>query len=268
MKLSREVIYTMLALVIAGALLHPIGMRPYVTEGPRKLYDFIQALPQGSIVWMGFDYYASTTAECTPNAEAILTHLFRRNLRVVITENIPDSVAISSDITHRLAAAMGKQYGVDYINLGYQAGNQLFLKQAAENFHATFRTDVLGNPLDSLPLGRAIHSARDVKLVMTVTDNQTFEYFVQIVHTEFKTPIAGAMTAVMVPGEAVYLNSGQALAILGGLRGAAEYEALMGIMGFGTRGLDAQSFAHIFIVLLIIVSNIDYFRTRGRRWSR
>ncbi|HEY3998850.1 MAG TPA: hypothetical protein VGO93_08305, partial [Candidatus Xenobia bacterium] len=89
-----------------------------------------------------------------------------------------------------------------------------------------------------------------------------FEYYVQVVHGRYHTPVAGALTAVMVPGYQPYLNSGQALAILAGLRGAAEYETLLHVRGRGLQGLDAQSFAHLFLAALIVVSNLGGRRAR------
>ena len=60
-----------------------------------------------------------------------------------------------------------------------------------------------------------------------------------------------------------YLNAGQLEGLLGGLSGAAEYEKLIGVPGTATIGMDAQSIAHILIILLIALGNIAYFATRG-----
>jgi hypothetical protein len=46
--------------------------------------------------------------------------------------------------------------------------------------------------------------------------------------------------------------------------GAAEYEALIGVPGIGTSGMDAQSVAHLVIVLFIVLGNIGYFIERHR----
>ena len=47
--------------------------------------------------------------------------------------------------------------------------------------------------------------------------------------------------------------------------GAAEYETLVGEPGIGTSGMDAQSLAHLIIVLFIIFGNIGYFIERNKR---
>jgi hypothetical protein len=59
-----------------------------------------------------------------------------------------------------------------------------------------------------------------------------------------------------------YYDSGQIVGFLGGLKGAAEYEALISSPGSGIRGMDAQTIAHLFIVFMVIVGNIGYFFQR------
>jgi hypothetical protein len=65
-----------------------------------------------------------------------------------------------------------------------------------------------------------------------------------------------------------YLSSRQLLGLIGGMKGAAEYEKRMGIFGDARRGMDAQSLVHVIIALLVILGNIALLATRksaGRR---
>ena len=55
-----------------------------------------------------------------------------------------------------------------------------------------------------------------------------------------------------------YYQTGQLSGFLGGLKGAAEYERLIQRDGAGVRGMDAQSMAHVLIVVLIILGNIGF----------
>ena len=57
-----------------------------------------------------------------------------------------------------------------------------------------------------------------------------------------------------------YFRAGQLTGILGGMKGAAEFEALVGVEGgFGTRAMLSQTFAHAIIIFFIIVGNIAFF---------
>ena len=61
-----------------------------------------------------------------------------------------------------------------------------------------------------------------------------------------------------------YVASGQLDALVAGLRGAAEYEKLIDRKGGGNRGMLAQSTAHLYVVVLIIIGNVAYFRSRRK----
>jgi len=49
------------------------------------------------------------------------------------------------------------------------------------------------------------------------------------------------------------------------MRGAAEYEVLIGNLDKGVQGMDSQSIIHIMIIILIFAGNIAYFGARRRR---
>jgi hypothetical protein len=56
-----------------------------------------------------------------------------------------------------------------------------------------------------------------------------------------------------------YVDSGQVAAILGGLRGAAEYEVISGLPGPSVAKMDAQSLGHVLVIGFIVVGNIAFF---------
>jgi len=58
------------------------------------------------------------------------------------------------------------------------------------------------------------------------------------------------------------IQSRQVLAGVLGMKGAAEYEVLIGHPGTATAGMDAQSFSHALIIVFIIVGNLGYIFTR------
>jgi hypothetical protein len=62
-----------------------------------------------------------------------------------------------------------------------------------------------------------------------------------------------------------FVNAGQMTGLLGGMKGAAEYEKLIGHPDKAMRGMDAQSLAHMAIIFLVIVGNIGFFATRKRK---
>ena len=70
------------------------------------------------------------------------------------------------------------------------------------------------------------------------------------------------MIAGLVADYAPYMHSRQLIGMVPGLRGAAGYESLIDMKGLGTAGLDAQSIAHIVILLLIVLGNVAFVLDR------
>ena len=50
--------------------------------------------------------------------------------------------------------------------------------------------------------------------------------------------------------------------LIGGLKGAAEYERLIGKKGVANRAMGSVSVAHVFIILFIIIGNIAFFAAK------
>jgi predicted lipid-binding transport protein (Tim44 family) len=71
-------------------------------------------------------------------------------------------------------------------------------------------------------------------------------------------------TAVQAPMAYPYLQSGQLDGLLGGMAGGAELEKLTGFTDKATTFIKSQSFAHVVVILFIVIGNIAFFRDRGR----
>ena len=87
-------------------------------------------------------------------------------------------------------------------------------------------------------------------------------------NTTFGKPMSSGVTSIQVNEVMPYVQSGQMVGVLAGMPGAAEYESLIGQKGSATSGMDAQSVAHLVIVLFIVLGNISYFidRKRSRKY--
>jgi hypothetical protein len=87
------------------------------------------------------------------------------------------------------------------------------------------------------------------------------------VQSRYRIRMVGACTAVSGPDYVPYYNAGQLLGLAAGMKGAAEYEKLVGRPGDATTGMAAQSASHALLIAFIVFGNVTYFRAR-RRGSR
>ncbi len=268
-KIDRRWVYLLVGIAVVIPFIVPASFPVTITPESRMLYDYIDDLPDSSVVMLVFDYYPSTIAECEPMARAALHQFFRKNCKVITLSNIPlGGPTMAETVTRELAKQYNKTYGVDFVNLGYKANYVAVLQGMGQSIKSIFPTDNSGTPLDSLPLMRKVKSYKDVAFIFEVADNATADYWVSIVNAQYGVPMGCGTTAVSAPRYYAYVSSGQFVGLLGGMRGAAEYELLVGEKGTAFRGMDAQSLVHLLIIALVIVGNVGYFMgKRGRKVS-
>jgi hypothetical protein len=63
----------------------------------------------------------------------------------------------------------------------------------------------------------------------------------------------------MGPDMYPFLQSKQLTGLLGGLKGAAEYEALVNKKANAVSGMRPQSVVHVIIIIFVIFGNVIYF---------
>jgi hypothetical protein len=158
-------------------------------------------------------------------------------------------------------------YGTDYVNLGYKAGNQGVINSIGSNFKTLFTGDATGTPIDQIELTKPITTLSDFDLIFAVGSGfPGVKEWVQFAGDRSNVAVAGGVTAVEAPLLYPYYPR-QLLGLMGGLQGAAEYEAAfsLGHPEFRARSEDAiskmgpQTVAHLVILVLIIVGNVAYF---------
>jgi hypothetical protein len=76
--------------------------------------------------------------------------------------------------------------------------------------------------------------------------------------------MGAGVTAVSATQYYPYLDTGQLKGLLGGLKGAAEYEKMVEEPGLATMGMDAQSIVHLMTVIIVVVTNILYIISRSQ----
>ncbi|MCB2231639.1 hypothetical protein KQH82_13045 [bacterium] len=262
--IDRRWIYLACGIAVLMPFIIPVSLPVYTTPEVQGVYDAVKNLPDSSVVMLTYDYYPSTLAETEPMSRAALHHLFSKDCKIVTISNIPlGGPTIAERVTRELAAQYGKEYGTDYVNLGYKANYVAVMKGLGSSIRSIFPADNSGTPLGQLPLMQEVDSYEDIDFIFIVADNATADYWVSIVNAQYGVPMCCGATAVMAPKMYAFMGSGQLKGLLGGMKGAAEYEQLIGHKDRAVRGMDAQSLIHLLIIGLVVLGNLGYFM--GRR---
>lgn len=265
LRLDRRFIFVLVALATAGPLLFPVNLPISVSPRVRAAYETIDRLPAGSMVLLSLDYEPDIMAELQPMAKSVLRHCFRKGLKPVVLTLYPAAPGLIEEALRVSSEAEGKRRNVDFVFLGYKSGSQSVILGLGESIRAMFPRDFWGTPLDSIPVMRGINDYGDFPLVVNLSGSAIADYYIRIAATRYQRPMVLGSTAVMTADYYPYLSSGQILGLIGGMKGAAEYERLNDLFGDARRGMDAQSLVHVVIVVLVILGNVALAASGGLR---
>ncbi len=266
--LDRRWIFLATGLLVLIPLLWPLNLPLEPSAPVRGYHNALAALPPGSLVLMSCDYDPAARPELEPMTRTTLRQLFRQRCKVVVLALYQGGAVLVDQIVRDVANDRRQVYGVDYVNLGYKAGNEAVLVLMGQSIPGTFPRDQNGTPVDSLPLMRQVRNYASFAMIVSISSGYpgTREW-VQQVQGRFHVPMVAGVTAVFAPTLYPYLQTGQLRGLLGGMAGAAEYEDLRYERGQASRGMDAQSLAHVFIALCILMGNVVQWERKRREAS-
>ncbi|MFH1143974.1 MAG: hypothetical protein V1774_05470 [Candidatus Eisenbacteria bacterium] len=284
-SLDRRIIYLLIAVGTILPILFRIGFPVSATAPAKSFFTAVQTLGPDDTVLLSFDYGPNTAPENSPMAEAILRHCFERRIKVVVIALFPvGGVTMAGEVLDRILPEYpGLRAGEDYVFLGYKDGAQAAMKLMGVSFQNVFPADYAGTPLTEIPLMQRVINYSDIALVVSLSTNVIGEWWANLVNAQFGVPIAIGSTAVSAPKYYAFLDSGQMIGLLGGLKGASEYEHLLlaaypGLSPLYERagvytamkGMDAQTIDHAIIMVFILFGNTVYFwlHRRARREQR
>jgi hypothetical protein len=163
-------------------------------------------------------------------------------------------------------AAKHPEYGKDYVNLGYQAGNEFVIQVMGSSFKRMFPADDHRMPYDSIPLIRDVVNFSNIDFVMEFSAGKpgTVEW-VQIAVDRFGAKLGAGNTAVQAPQVYPYLRAGQLTGLLGGMSGGAEFERALKEKGMASSFMLSQMFAHATVIVFILIGNAAFLASRKRK---
>ncbi|MDH3892185.1 MAG: hypothetical protein OEV49_13990 [candidate division Zixibacteria bacterium] len=259
-QIDRRWVYLMVGLAVVIPFVIPANFPISITPEAQMLYDAVEALPDSCTVMVVFDYYPSTIAECEPMARSALHHMWRKDCKVITLSNIPlGGPSMAETVTREIAQEYGKVYGEDFVNLGYKANYVAVLSGMGTSIESIFPTDNSGTPLPEIPMMDSVVNYEQVSFIFEIADNATADYWVSIVNAQYGVPMGCGTTAVSAPKYYAFVGSGQFVGLLGGMKGAAEYEILVDKRAKAVVGMGAQSMVHLLIIALVVLGNVSYF---------
>jgi hypothetical protein len=268
---DRRVVFLYVGIAVALPFLLTISQKIRISPEVQAVYDDMVELPKGSRVLVSFDYDPPSAPELQPMAEAFLRHCFELDLKVVIIGLWPQgpqqaNLALEKILADPEIAAKDLEYGVDYVNLGFQAGNEFVIQRMGADFKSMFPTDMQGMLYDDISLVRNVRNFSNIDYSFNLSAGYPgTKEWVQVAVDRYGLMLGAGNTAVQAPMIYPYYRAGQLRGVLGGMNGGAEYEVLTSYAGKATTFMNSQSFAHVVVIAFIIIGNAAFFTERSRK---
>lgn len=257
LNIDRRIIWLTVVALTALPFLVPIGLPIGVEQITRDFYNVIEALPPGAKVVINCDIEAGNVAQYAGQGIATLGRLFEKDLKIIqIAFYRADCAVIFENVVLPAVDQGDSEYGVDWVNMGFLEGREAALAAFADNFMYPVN-DHYGNSLEDLPLMEEMNSMDDVDLYVTISGETAMAIRQFIIPYEIPMLVTtGVQHLVSLKPD---LDAGLIQGALGGIPGAAQYEFLLGNPGASIVKLDSLSLIHLFIIVLVVVTNIAHY---------
>ncbi len=266
-EITKWIIFNLVAVAVITPFLLKFVL-PFKSSAKAVMfYEEIERLDEGTRVLVAFDFDPAAEPELRPMSVAVLRHCFERGLVPVVMTHWPRGIGLARDMSEQVAGEYGMKSGEDYVFLGYRPGRVNLILNIGEDLKRAFDKDFYGEPTDGMAALDGIDKLGDFPLFVGIEAGITYEEWIAYGTDRHDIPFITGTTAVMTPDLYPLMDAKQIKGCLGGLRGAADYEQLIDKSDSATRGMTAQSMAHLLIIGLIIVANLRFMLARftGKR---
>jgi len=255
-NIDRRIVFFLVLASLVIPMYFPLAMPMKITDRTKEFYDLIENLEPGSVVGFGMDASVGGYPEARPTTESVIYQLLRMDVKIIFWSMGIDGPIILEQVFKEIGGIPSdKEYGKDYVYLGYISGGETGLAAIARDIHSLIETDFYGTPISELEILDDVNGAEDMALVMTnTTSNDILEGYVRQWVTPYGIKYALISLAIMTPSAEPYYPD-QIVAMTTTQRQGAEYEMLVGKPGYGVQAMDIQNMAHILLLAFLILGN-------------
>jgi hypothetical protein len=279
-NIDRRIIYLVLLIVVMLPLIFPSVEKVRVMPPVEKLYHAIDTIPSEKAVIVDFDYEPQTAPELDPMGFAILRHVFKRRIKLLVLSLYVQPLGLAQNALTQVTEEFNSVaktnadsiiYGRDYVFLGWVPPPIIPILGMGESITNVYTVDYYGNQTDTLPLMEEITNYNDIGLLVSLSGSDIPKYWIAYAQSRFGLPVSAGITAVSASEFYPYLQTGQFSGMLVGMKGGAEYEEMVErnlkikSRRRASEALLSLTYAHLVMILFIVIGNIGYFAKRRKK---
>lgn len=242
-------------LLVAIPVLVPLGLPQPVSPYTKDFVDFVEDLPDGSVV--GYNFILTAGGYGTYwRAMLSINELFIQNkLKLIITTNLPECPILIEDMVEKADfAGKGYEYGVDYVIMPVVPGLEAAWAAIASDFQGVFSADYYGTPISQLEL------VKDLKSYDEGIDVVFFTSFSfddpPIIVRQFAVPYGLPVIAFAEWGTCAPFYPEYIVGDISWGRGASELEYYAGLTPRSTALTDARNLVDYAWIGFMVLGNI------------
>jgi subtilisin family serine protease len=215
------------------------------------------------VVLVGVDYILVAAADQYEATTSVIQHFFQKDVKMIFITFTPDGeVFYPRHIAE--VNTMGKEYGEDYVWLGYLAGVETAMAAVATDIRSVFPTDAYGTSLESLAVMQGINSGADIDFFLhSVESYDKVEAGLRQFRGKYGV-VHGIITMTSTSPLIEPYYPSQVVGLLAGVQGAAEYQTLTGVAGQALVSMDQLSLGFLWALCMVIFGNILYFSGKAK----
>ncbi|MEI7553787.1 zinc ribbon domain-containing protein [Candidatus Chlorohelix sp.] len=283
----------LLLAALLGILLTPIKDASInIQPNTLNFFTAVESLQSNQKVLLAYDWDAEVNGEMRSLSQSVTQHVMAKRSRIVTVSLNPQGPALASQILNELAtrpeygnsATRLYEYGTGYLNLGYRSGNEAALRSLFSNIGA-LPDYKKGAQASSYPVMQGINGLQDFDMIIVLAGNEgSVRSWVEQLSIQPNARLLLVTPSAVQPFAQPYVFGPPAAeagsfgkftrpqALLTGLSGAAQYQQLLLDRNISSdrnvnllQRLNAQTFASLGLVLIIIVVNVVYLSAELRK---
>ena len=232
-NLDRRWIFLMMGLAVAVPIIVINLTGKTLPEVPTPLaksaFQVLDDLDPGSRILMSWDFDPASEGELGPMANSFIRQCAQRGHKMYFIALWPVGPQMIRSSTSKVLGAYypDYEYGQDWVDLGFKAGNEAVIKTIVTDFRQIFPSDARGTPVAAIPMMAGVKSLGDFDAIVNVSAGYPgSKEWVLYAATPLKKPLIVGCTGVQAPQMYPYVPI-QVQGLLGAIKGAAEYESVV-----------------------------------------
>lgn len=267
--IDHRILYWLLIVVIAVPYLRPLGLPVPLTEYTKSFYKTVSEFPMDSVLIIDISAGPSGYGELAGSASALMEYLTNiypekhegSRLKIIVLSFSAVGPIMYDDYFKPKFEKAGYKYGAEYVYFGFVPGTETSIARLADDIPSLLRTDYLGNNIEDLPIMEGIKDHTNINAVITCDTLGAASWWAKHWATR-GVKVGNLCVGMNIPLYTTLYRSGDLFGFTGSARGGAELEYIIEKPGEAIATTDTISLSHIYMIILIIIGNIAFFKLK------